>query len=58
MILINLKAVIIAHKAVSILPSGSVYRAIRGKKEWQNNLSKAFAVDGSVDTTSHRHYPM
>ena len=38
MILVNLKEVI-------ILPSGSVYFVIRGKKEWQNSLKKAFAID-------------
>jgi len=37
---------------VTILPSGSVYFAVRGKKEWQNSLSKAFAVDGNTDTAS------
>jgi len=31
---------------------GSIYFAIRGKKEWQNNLSRAIAVDDEVDTTS------
>jgi len=37
---------------VTILPSGSVYFAVRGKKEWLNSLSKAFAVDGNTDTAS------
>jgi len=27
------------------LPSDIVYLAIRGKKEWQNSLNKAFATD-------------
>jgi len=31
---------------------GSVYFAITGKKEWQNSLNRAFAVDGKIDTTS------
>jgi len=38
-------------KAVTILPSGSVYFAIRGEKEGKNSLSKAFAVDDNI-----RHY--
>jgi len=38
MILVHLKEVI-------ILPSDSDYFAIRGKKEWQNSLNKAFAID-------------
>jgi len=29
---------------MTILPSGSVYFAIKGKK-WQNSLSKAFSID-------------
>ena len=37
---------------VTVLPSGSVYFAVRGKKEWENSLSKAFAVDGNTDTSS------
>ena len=37
---------------VTILPSGTVYFSVRGKKEWQNNLSKAFAVDGNTENTS------
>jgi len=44
---------------VSPLPSeaksslkGSVYFAIRDKKQWQNSLSRAFAVDGKIDTIS------
>jgi len=30
---------------VTILPSGSVYFATRGNKEWQNSLNKVFAID-------------
>jgi len=37
---------------VTILLSDSVYFAVRGKKEWQSSLSKAFAVDGNTDNTS------
>jgi len=37
---------------VTILPSGTVYFAVRGKKEWQNSLSKAFAVDGNTENAS------
>jgi len=29
---------------VTILPSGSVYFAIRGNKEWKNGLNKAFLL--------------
>jgi len=39
-------------KEGSYLPSGSVYFAVRRKKEWQNSLSKAFSVDDNTDTTS------
>jgi len=39
---------------VTILPSGSVSFAVRGKKEWQNRLSRAFAVDGNTDNASHK----
>jgi len=31
---------------------GSVYFAMRGKKEWHNILSRAFAVDGKIDIES------
>jgi len=37
---------------VTILPLGTVCFAHRVKKEWQNNLSKAFAMDGNTDNTS------
>ena len=37
---------------VTILPSGSVYFSVRGKKEWLNSLSKAFVVDGNTNTTT------
>jgi len=37
---------------VTILPSDSVYFAVRGKREWQNSLSKALAIDGNTDNTS------
>jgi len=30
---------------------GSDSFAIRGKKEWQNSLRKAFAIDGKINTT-------
>jgi len=30
----------------------SVYFAIRSKREWQSNLSRGFAVNGKIDTTS------
>jgi len=33
-------------------PKGSVYFAIRGEKEWQNNFSRGFFVDGKKDITS------
>jgi len=37
---------IVVHlKEAFILPSGSVYFAMRGKKEWQNSFNKAFAIN-------------
>jgi len=42
---------VILVQEVTILPSDSVYFAVRGKNEWQNSLSKAFAVDGNTDNT-------
>jgi len=32
-------------KEVIVLLTGSVYFAIRGKREWQNSLNEAFAID-------------
>jgi len=41
----NSQMILVHLKEVISLPSGSVYFAIRGKKEWQNSLNKAFAID-------------
>jgi len=41
----NSQMILVHLKEVNLLPSGSVYFAIRSKREWQNSLNKVFASD-------------